>query len=386
MIKNSYKLLSAFLCIIVLTSCGKSEKLLNNKFRDDVITDYKVKEVYFLIDSVSFSFEYYKFFDQIEFNKEIYFFGYNPKTHSLDVFNITGRRISRHIKLDTQGPECINEIMGLNVISPDSILIADNLKFAFVNSNGKIFWKLLRNTPEIFRGVPLAYLNSRDSFEPGFDKIRKSLILYYNPVDISSVFKLPILIEIGIDPLKTELLPFYLPLSLKSDLTYNPLYRGPRACFQNDKVVLNFAPESNIYEYNFITKKVTSYGGQSKFTSNRIKPMKKGTNPVDYILTSLCFFKITYDPYYKIYYRTHWGEMNLKKTEFEFNTYYEKPVYISLFDESFNYLYETRLNIESGIIPELLIPASDGLLVFPFKQNVNSIEKGIVKGYLICFE
>lgn len=377
--------LIVFILPFLIYACQNDYKLIENSVKEDIISSFQVKGVFIKTDSLSYSNEYYTYYDSYELNKKVYLLSYNSKTNSLDIVNISDRQIEEHIILADDGPNSIIGIMGLNVISPDSILISDNSKFCIIDHEGTIIWKLMKNNTAILKNLPPGYLNSRDCFKPGFNTKENSIVLYFNPFDSKKCFKLPMLVQININTLETKLLPFYLPPSLKSDLSYNPIYHGPRACFEKDRIVINFASESNIYTYDYSDKKVSAYGGKSKYTPNRLQPMEKGKNPTDYVLTSNCFFKLVYDPYKNLYYRAHWGNMKLKKTEFEYNTYYDKPVYLTVFDESFSYLFETKLEIESGIDPEQLIPTPEGLLVFPLKQKIENFEKDLLAVYLINF-
>ena len=63
----------------------------------------------------------------------------------------------------------------------------------------------------------------------------------------------------------------------------------------------------------------------------------------------------------------------------------DKPVYLTVFDREFNYLYEPRVEIDSGIRPLLTIPMPEGLLVFPINQDPADLAMERNKGYLLNF-
>jgi hypothetical protein len=373
----------------VLFSCNDSLKPVENNYLKGKITGLNYKEVLIKIDSLTFSLEYYMSFDYFESEGEIVFMGYNFKTHSLDIINLSKRTVTNHIKLDLEGPDAIGrEVEGLNIISGDSILIADQSKFAIVNKEGGIIWKLMKNDSRLNAKIPKGYfITRREAFKPGYDKKNISLIVYYRPFDDKKTLSMPIIAEISLDTPEVRFLPIHTSYFGSTVYKhYRPVYGGPQACFNEDKIIINYTFEPNIYVYDYSLDNVTVFGGKSKMTSNFQPDFDQHSNENDYVLSNINFFQFVYDPFKKLYYRSHWGEMKLKKSEFEFNTYLDKPVFLMVFDDSFNYLFETRLNIEYGIVPAHLFPTPEGLLIFPYKQNIDNLKNDQVVGLLINFK
>jgi hypothetical protein len=368
---------------MVFGSCSNDPKTMENTYRKGVISTHEFIMHSLKIDSATLTPEYYRYLDFFSEGESDFFLAYNYKTHSLDLFNLTERVMEGHISLSYDGPDGIVEIQGLDVISRDSIFIADIAKFSIVNGKGSIIWSLKRNDPRILGEIPPGFLNTwMGSFNPCYRSEDTSFVVSYVPLENRLAFKLPTLIQIDVNSAKGSLMPMYLPYFPG---TYNPIYLGARSCFTDDKIVINYAFSSNIHVYDYKSHQVSIFGGMSSLTGNYLIPWKEGENPTDYYLKSLCFFKLTYDPYRDLFYRTHWGEMPLRKSEFVFNTFYDKPIYLTVFDKEFNFLYETKLDIESGIVPELLIPTKDGLLVFPYKQEVEDMAIDSVRGFIIKF-
>lgn len=372
--------------IILSISCQHNIKPLENYEKPLNNSTLTYKEIFLKIDCLTLSVEYYTSFDFYNKNGEILFFGYNPKTHNLDVINLTNRRVEKHIKLEKQGPDAVGmRITGMNVVSYDSILIDDESRFVFMNSDGLVFWRLSKNNPNLLKGIPKGNLLTQvEAFKPGYSKKTGSLYVIYQPFEKKYLNTLPIILEIDTDSLTSSFVPVYYPEVITANKnSYKPIYGGPQACFTEDKIIVNFAFESNIYVYNLKSKKVTPFGGKSNFTPNQSPPYAESSNPEDYRLTTINFHPLIYDPYRNYYYRTHWGEMNLKKTEFEYNNWPDKPVFLTIFDHEFNVLFETKLEIKNGIVPAHLFPSPEGLIVFPWKQDVADLQEDQVKGIVI---
>jgi hypothetical protein len=388
MIKKIVRLI-IYGCLFTILSCKYQTKPFENSFKENIVNNLSYKEVLIKIDSLTLSFEYYTSFDYYEDSGEVLFLGYNHKTHSLDLINLTQRRVSGHIKLESQGPNAVGmRILGINTISADSILIDDESKFFLINSQGLVYWKLIKNDPGILKNLPLGNLLTKDeAFKPGFNKKTNKLIVIYQPVERKIILEMPIIIEIGMDSIETSFIPIYYPEFARANFnSYIPIYGGPQVCFNKEKIIVNFAFESNIYMYDTEKKLSISRGGKSKFTSNQSPAYDKNTNPEEYRLKTINFHPIVYDPFKKLYYRTHWGEMQLKKSEFEYNNWPDKPVFITVFDENLNYLYETKLEIKNGIVPAHLFPTSEGLFVFPWKQNIENLKNDLLKGIILNFK
>jgi hypothetical protein len=337
------------------------------------------------VDSLSLPPEYYQKNDLYSQEGKIFLAGYNYKTHSIDIFSLTDREISKHIILDKDGPYKVNEVLSLKVISPDSILLADNLGgFSIIDSLGNSIWKLKRGDPQVFEKIPEGSLHAHLlDFQPGYVQSTNTIILHYIPSDKDVVLKSPFLISIGVKDRKASLVPIYYPTYNKKG--YMPQYTGPQACYTEDKIVINYSFSSDIHYYDHLSGKSYIKGGRSNFTDNYLESMEENENPSDFMLRSIYFFKFTYDPYKELFYRVHWGEMPLRKADYIFNTFYDKPVFLTVFDKDFNYLYETRLEIKNGIVPDQLFPLPEGLLIFPYKQDTASLAIDRLHGYLVNF-
>lgn len=384
MVRMWSRLEVALIIAVSLSSCNAKQSIKDNTYRTGVITSHEFFDYSFKIDSATLSPEYYRYHGFFSEGESDFFLAYNYMTHSLDLFNLTERIIEGHITLSNDGPDAIIEVVGLDVITRDSIFFADLTKFSIVNGSGTIIWSLDKKDPRILGEIPPGFLYTwQGIFNPYYNSGNKSFVVSYMPLEDKLTGELPMLIQIGVNDAKGSLLPMFHPVF--PEVKNNPIYLGARSCYTKDKVVINYAFSSDIHVYDYKSKQSITHGGMSSLTANYLSPIKEGEDSEDYYLKSLCFFNLTYDRFRNYFYRTHWGEMQLRKSEFANSTFYDKPIYLTVFDEEFNLLYETKLDIESGIVPELLIPTKDGLVVFPYKQEMEDMVADSVRGYMIRF-
>jgi hypothetical protein len=353
---------------------------------DDVIVGHEIGEIIIKIDSLTMTPEYYQIFNTYHDDTTILLIGYNRKTHSFDIIDLISKKVGYHIDCDNDGPNGIGPLLGFDFITPDSIIIADMSKFCIINKHGEITWKLDRNEKSLYQDIPGGFLFSASSFEPNFNQRTESLIFHYYPDNRKRMWNLPIIVEVDILNKKSTFIDFFYPDYLRGRDDYNPVYTGPNACFIADSIIINFANSSDIFALNLTSGSTRQYCGTSEYVDSLPEPMQKGSNPLDYALSTARFFKIVFDPYRNSFYRTQWSKMDIRKDGYDFNTYYDKPIFLSVFDKSLNVLYETQLSIENGICPEMLIPTPEGLIVFPFKQKLDDLDNDIIKGNLITFK
>ena len=373
-----------FVLLVFVSGCRNSNERSKNTIKIE-ITRHEFVDYTLTVDSLSFPPEYYQINDFFTHNGENIFAGYNYKTHAIDFFSLTNGTISKHLILNSDGPDKINGVISLKVMSPDSILLADNLGgFSIVDTLGNVIWKILRGDPRVFEKIPKGDLSASSiDFQPGYLRYANSIVLRFLPSDRDEVFELPLLVKIGIKDLEAALLPIYHPAYHKKG--YRPQYSGPQACYTDEKIVINYSFSSEIHVYDLLSDSGITIAGESRITDNYLPPMGENDSPENYYLESIYFFRLTYDPYRDLYYRPHWGEMSAGDGGYTTEAFYDKPVYLTVFDKDFNYIYETKLEIKNGIVPYQLFPLPEGLLVFPYRQEPEDLLADRLKGYIIKF-
>lgn len=383
--KTGHLSIKLMILVIILTACNDNKLIQTNKEKKGIITGHTITPITVNIDSYTFPFEYYQRFDYYLSDNKHYFIGYNYKTNALDIIDLLDNEAPQHLNLDSQGPDGISDVDAMKVISPDSILIVDFSKFAIINRQGRILWKMKREYPTTFNNIPSGFLSADVFFQPGYNQDRRSIIVRYTPFQGENRSDVPILAEVFIDSKEVNLLPINQHEYLSNFRHGCPIYLGPQISIIYNIMILNFPFTSNIYEYQFDNEELTQHGGKSKYTPNLLSIFQKEDDPNEFLLSSICFHKPIIDSYNNLIYRIHHGGLQTSGDGIT-RTYYDKPIYLTVFDDKFNYLYETKLDIETGIVPDQLIPTPQGLIVFPQKQNLDSLESNKILAFYIHFE
>jgi len=370
---------------LFFTACKNNNFIKENIVKEGIIQNHSINKIFIEIDSLCLPFEYYQRFDYYTSGNKTYFAGYNNKTNAIDIINLSDNEPPQHLVFDSQGPDGIANVDAFNIISHDSILIADISKFSIINRQGKIRWKMKREYPTPIKDLPTGYLSADIDFQPGFIGGRRSIIVKYNPFVKDSLVKIPLLAEINIESNEIKLLPIYRLPYLDKFKNGCPVSLDAQASFTDDKIVLNFPFTSNIYDFRFDAERLSVHGGKSSYTANMMPLFENDEDPTEYILRSICFFKPVIDQYHKFIYRIHHGEMQPTGQDY-LSDYYNKPVYMTVFDYDYNYLYETLIDISPGIVPLQVIPGPNGVIVFPLYQPSDALESNRLIAYLIKFD
>jgi hypothetical protein len=374
------KVLYLLLAVIAFGSCDRPYVLAETHIKEGVITSCIEDNITIKTDTLGI--EFYEVLDRYYTKDSVSIIGLNYETHSLDILNLTKRSLIKHIKLEKEGPNQIQRVTGIEMISNDSILLSDDDNLYLVDGKGVVFWKFDKNNKALFKGIPKGYLKTKIDFNMGYNKAEKCVYLFYLPEERKDYWDTPFLIEVNIENETARLVPVFRPEYQKKNYDRLGYATDPESCFHNNRAIINFGSESNIYEVNLLTDSVIEHGGESRFSKNLLRIQGENESRTDYRLSTIYFFNLIYDPYRNLYYRFHWGEMPVKKNGKEYNTLYDKPTFITVFDDKFNYLYEFRIynRVKSGATP-----TPEGLIVFPGMLSEEDEKNGTITCSLIKF-
>ncbi|WP_243409743.1 DUF4221 family protein [Pontibacter virosus] len=288
----------------------------------------------------------------VEDGKEM-FAGFNHLDHSIDFISLDGKGQNSSIALTKDGPDKVTNVGPFTMVS-DSIIINGNYFMYVVDKQGRRlqhYNALSRHSQVSFSGLDLDKyrINLPDGIVvqagKGNDLIvahqKNSLIVpmyrggkrtqadFYD----SNAFAYVNLLHRNIEPI-----PVKFPEEYNKEF-YGELDR-PGYTLVGNKLVYNFPVSSTIYTYDIETGEQSSYNADSRFVPNQTSP----TTLADYEDTrkqtkhtahSSQFFRITYDPYRKHYYRIQKGQ-----TEGESLQNVRNNRYFTVMDENFNVLAE----------------------------------------------
>ncbi|MCI1648508.1 MAG: DUF4221 domain-containing protein [Bacteroides sp.] len=328
----------------LLFSCSKKEqKLCENHYGKPV--SLSKRELKIPIDASTLS-SYQVLSTYYEKDKTDYIFAYNSKMHAIDIFNLKDKVIS-HIPLQSEGQNgVLEQAAGIYVHNPDSIWLYSQGNLYLLNKEGKVKSKHVLPFPT--KGFIKIETNFSISTSNIFYHQERQSIFYLTatPTTESANY------EAYEYSLRTNQFKSY---TLKGGLAEEKSGRNfgwkqfPNVTFTPQYIVYNFPITSNIYCIDIETGKEYIHGGQSKYTPNIVSELKM---PYDFkkadkhLLENVHFFALQYDPYGKVYYRLHLGKTDFNQNK-DFNAlYYQKKMYITVFNSRFEIINETEL--ESG--------------------------------------
>lgn len=332
-------------------SCNRSDKAyvnLETKLKGDLNIDIKFESFSIPIDSITYN--RYACFSNFNLNNCDYLAGYNGKIHSIDIFNLTNRTFLKHLFLNKDGPNQLSFVSGLYVINWDSIIVYSDFDVCIIDSSGNIKYKRDLSKIAIKESGFSRSLSSTYSTNMFYSEERNSIFLIYTPRNVKfwseSFLKIPFLAEFNLTINTLELVPvyysnFFVENSFVAD-SYEPFVK----IFKN-KIYYCFSGESNIYSFDLDTKVLETFGARSSFTDNITKPIRFTNNLTiltRHRLENVSFLNVLYDPYRNLFYRFHYGEQKYKVSAYKYNTFFDKKLYLMIFDSEFKLIKEIKLD------------------------------------------
>lgn len=262
--------------LFIIIGCkneNQHDLLIKNSFSTRYSIQYKVDNVSIPIDSLSIF--YYQKHSVINSGSSWILYGYNKITHAIDVLNITERKLLRHINLESQGPDGIIYVYGINVYNPDLIYILDRLALKCLNKYGRVTKKYSLR----FTGLP----GNVDGYFIQFNEARfeisdngKYFTGYFTDSKIGGItpkefLKHPIIGTIDLTSHDVKFLPiYYSDFIINNEADFSGEI-SPNITYLKDKIIYGFPVESNFYVFYRATGDVKAFGGASKYCSNLAK-------------------------------------------------------------------------------------------------------------------
>lgn len=295
---------------------------------------------------------YYHLYNTFIVDNNLMLAGYNRKTHAFDFYNINKKEYDSSIPLAYQGPYRIFDIVGFYPHTIDSIFVLAFGGIYLINSEGQV--KNILSTNKLKENPDYENLSffASSGFNLFYDKVENLLFLNcrnaYNELFSDEFYSQPILSSYNLNTEEIFLYPFGYSGYFKENQGKYGYFNLPNLTIHSGRVVYNFPAESNIYTYDLNSGDFSVHGGKSKFSQNTVTPIftENRVELDDHFLMNPYFFRTEYDPYRKLYYRIHRGDIPLKKNSNEYNTYFDKENYLMVFDSLLNLIEEVKLGNE----------------------------------------
>jgi len=376
-LKIKIGLIARFLILFFVFSCknGANEYGLKN-----IALTYS-------IDTVSIGIKEFQLSDYSDYSifttdSLDYFYGYNKPLHRIDIFSLTDREYLKSISLNTDGPNAVGSPFDFFIHKPDSILFyGHNLSLDIINEQGAIIAKNMlsgsRNITNEGR-EKFGYLSDPISFKLYYDSKTKSAFFHSYSLEAipnqAQYYQLPILVEVNLKTMDVTDYPFQFPDSYLLNGQYLGEYMNPNIVVDDSLIIFSFPNSPEINAYDRKSKQLVSKRIESEFTKNTVKSMPSGTYSemhlrLNHLIENPYFYKTVFDPFRKLFYRTHRGEhpnpdLILGNLNFSFTR-----DYLTLLDENLNLLEEIELPAHKYDVLSFFV-TKDGLYL-PFSHYLN---------------
>lgn len=296
-------------------------------------------------------------------DKEEFLYGFDVQQNRSQVFNLSKRCFSYFITWEKEGPEAIETgpsfLIGEN---KDTIVFSGSRDIYLINHQGKKLSQYGHPYPGHSRdrlsAKPIQNLDDqKDGLYPTGSSLYNSFnhLTYqwlpqrYVAPDKPEYYDAPVFASVDLHQGKVvEYLPIIYPQEFKmKDFAYDAFSLQPSLLCAQDSLIYTFPCSSDIYIYDLDTKKSTVVKADSHFTPNRAQkiPLSKYGDYANYDKIFdfyLTFLSVHYDPYRKLYYRTHEIEKPTSSTGGN-NQQTTREVYLMVFDSDFKVLAEIAL-------------------------------------------
>lgn len=363
---KKYIFICFFIILVTTFGCKESQNkyLIPNAFSKFIAT---VNNDYVSIPIDSLSLYYYQKHSILKINDNYFLYGYNHMTHSIDIFNITKRKLVRHIPLEKQGPNGIIQVYGLNVLDSSNIYVIDQYKLKCLNNFGDITSWYTLNYDDLSNNLSGYFIQFNEA-RFNITQQNDTFIGYFIDSRIrgdnreKGNLTHPIIGTINLSKGIVEFLPIYYSDFILNNNGDFSSEITPNITFCKDKILFGFPVESNIFAYDRLSGSTRKFGGASKFCSNLAKRYSSDQN-YNFRNEGTWFNSLNYDSIGNYYYRTHWGNQPKSDQYGKLTDGSTKPGYIMIFDKEFKIIDEIKLRDDLWL--EDNFATSEGLFFWP---------------------
>lgn len=251
-------------------------------------------------------------------------FGYNYKTHSIDVFSFEKKSLMNTIPLDNEGPDAIQMSMRyIKVYSPDSIALYDDTAISIIDNTGKVVNRFI--IP--YNGMTRIDCNSRSNMSAFDIDFKNNRIAY--PVK-NGEKNTVVVYDFKNDSVVRETI-----LNSPESNGKHGFMDYPNLCFSGDKIIYNYP-----YEHRICILDMTT--GMTREVNHKCSLLTGGMEVLtDESPDELTWYGIEnyfYSPLYylegkKCYVRLALDRTTLSRSEGPDRAIYARPLYLSVFNE-----------------------------------------------------
>ena len=374
--------------LIIGTSCGNDNDYIietNESNLKSLLVE--VDTIRIQLDSVSL-----KSYDEVNYinsNGVGYIVSLNKLRNSIDIFDTSKQQITKHISIeDNKG--LLGEIRGFYAFDFNNMVIITPGKLVFFDSNGVIndyvdFYKLngydysKLGEPAITPQFPLNI-----SFFNG-----SPTMLFYSYREAKEYINHDAVLQYETTTKKLNVLPIQYSDYFKDNegklgfLAYLNLGHVSK-----DYIVYNFVYESNVYRYNRVTQKTELFGGKINDVDPLAKVFEDGgvdDEMSNHAIENPHYFRLLYDQQNKLYYRPVWKQIKYRQGGNYFNSFIDKELIVSIFDEKLNLVGNHYLPKNTYAIHRWFM-SDKGLVLSPTHPNSKFSDEDVLEFHIYRFK
>ncbi len=355
----SKKELSIFLIYVFITGCQftQSEPFLAESLISNQQISLETDSL--TIDAGDYGMFHYPIFSSAKINDNHYFFGWNNQINQLDVFDLDNQEMIKSISYEMEGPLGLGEVNGLKVVSFDSIFFMSKL-YVILADSAKAYESWGINARNEFKGFDVVNhnLTTEESFNIQFDQKQKRLYTRlhfpnYRWCDPKlDYYKENIIAELDLVNKEFKEIDFDFPDHFHRN---NFGFRNiPNITYSQSGVInITFSILSNVYQYDLRSSTELVFGGNSHNTDNVASSLDKGACSdmearMKHNLRNVNFLQLHHDPFKDLYYRFHWGNVSAQKADGKYNSFRDKKLYLTVFDQDLRKVKELEIDRRHG--------------------------------------
>lgn len=254
----------AFIIIILMTSClGKRDDNPNEAIYTS-IAECRIDSMHIVVDSSIYNLKSYNLNSYLSKNNSIY--GYNYKTHAIDIIDLNNRALTNTIRLNSQGPDAVaGQVCGIDVIAPDSIVLYDGTAICLINNDG-----LMTNRFELpENGFIQIQTNSRAAIAGFSIDFNTHTILY--PIGHDGQF------EVLRYNFQSDSIEWRHQLHTPVSQGKYGFMRTPNITFDFPRIIYNYPFEKEVFVYDIVSDTTKIVNPESNFIKDSMQPYNGST-------------------------------------------------------------------------------------------------------------
>ena len=267
--------------------------------------------------------------------KDSSLYAYNYKEHAIDILNLSKDSVMRSIKLTPEGPDAVlPELLGLHVISPDTIIAYDYMAINMLDDAGRRIDRI--EFPDY--GIRRLDCNSRSNIAD-FKMDLGNHILYYSVINDGRNE------IVEYDYVNRSILKKY-EMEQPNGKGKNYGFMGcPNVSYNGDLAIYNYPFENLVYILNLKDDTTRTITPSGTFADAVIEEYKEASldglgwygaenyfhSPLYYLPDAECYIRLTL------------GATTYDRSKNIDEAYYDRPFYLMIFDKEFKVMGEARL-------------------------------------------